>query len=1577
MSKGFSTEEIIKQVLSLPYEKRELFELMLREQGVDLTDLVILPQPRTGESFPLSFSQQRLWFLDRLEPGSPLYNIPSVLRLKGTLDIPALEKSLNEVIKRHEVLRTVFSEKDGQPFQIIQPELYVPIEQIDLSELPAEQQEHEFHRLAVDESLKPFNLAQGPLLRITLLKFSEQHFGLILVMHHIVSDNWSTGLFVHEIMRLYQAALNNTQADLEPLTIQYADFAVWQRKWLKGKTLQKQLDYWRNKLQGIPPLLELPLDRPRPAYQTYNGNFKLFEIEATLAEKLRVLSREQDVTLFMTLLTAFFVLLHRYSNQEDICVGSPIANRNRKETENLIGFFVNTLVLRANIEENPRFNELLQQVKETTLGAYAHQDLPFEMLVEELQPERDMSHSPLFQAMFVMNNAPVEKLQLPGLEIELIELENNTTKFDLILNVTDGDLPLKCKLEYNTDLFDDSTMDRLIGHYLKILQEIVTQPEIRVGQINLFLENEARLLLEKWSQPEKWYDSSKTIVQLFEEQVTQTPDAPALRVGKETLNYAELNARANQLARYLQKQGLQQGQIVGVNADRSADMIVALLAVLKAGGVYLPLDPDYPLERLEHMLNDSGAHLLLSKAYFKHQPQSKAPKIYLDEVWDQIISESADNLNRTIDPDDVAYVIYTSGSTGQPKGVEVQHRALVNHCLDMKDYYQLTPDDNVLQFAALNFDASIEQILPPLISGATVCMRDNEIWNAAQFARQVQEFDLTVINPPTAYWNQLVRELAQHPDLLPENRVRLIIVGGDVFHPESVTFWQQTPFKQAKLLNAYGPTETVITASTFEVTADFAGRNIPIGRPRANRLFYVVDPYGNPTPVGIPGELLIGGRNLAKGYLNRPQLTEERFVANPFDDKAGRVYRTGDLVRFLPDGNLEFLGRVDSQVKIRGFRIELGEIENILSGLKGIKQAVVKVFDLERGDKVLVAYYQSENKQPLESDQLRQQLRQFLPDYMIPALFVHLNEIPLSPAGKINRHALPRPDFSKMRSSAPYVAPRTESEEKLAKIVSEILNIERVGVFDNFFELGGHSMMATQVVSRIQEEFGVELPLRAFFEAPTIDGIATKIAEARLEQDDQGDLEALLAELEDLSDEEASQLLQDVEMETDLKTTGEQPVEAQKIKGPRNEVEAYLLELWQKVLGVDDLSIDDNFFSRGGNQQKAQQFLDMLKDEFDHLPPPGVMLYAPTIETFALFMQEYYSEFVQQKFGEVPPLPKGCQEDKWKAVANEPVLTESDIDKFRKVIIPFKLDRNTIQGKNKQAIFVLSPPRSGSTLLRVILQGHSQLFAPPEMDLLSFNYLKERHEFFEKSGLLLWNEAIPRTLMEVFHCSQQEAMEIYQAYLKQNISTHEFYRRIQLKINPQLFVDKTPAYAIDSKIIERIEEEFENPIYIHLLRHPYAMIYSFLEARLDQNFFKFKNPFTRRQLAELIWLVSHQNILNLLSQIPSDRKFTLKYEELLNDPGHEVRQLCQFLNLPFEEEMLDPYHGEKMTSGIKEDSQMVGDYKFYLYRKIDPRAATRWQKFHYQEFLSEPTLQLANELGYYVTTQKTNLKAQE
>jgi len=1122
---------IYEQIAKLPAEKRELLEIMLQEQGVDLHQIAILPQPRISNTFPLSFSQQRLWFLDQLEPGGALYNIPSVLRIKGRLDAAALEKSFNEVIKRHEVLRTTFGKQGDEPQQIIHPRLQLSIPFIDLQSLSAKENAAEVERLALEEAQKPFDLATGPLLRVSLLKQSVQDYILLVTMHHIVSDNWSIGIFVHEIMHCYQAFVQNKKITLPELQVQYADFAFWQRKWLKGKTLENQIDYWRKQLKNIPPVLDFPLDFPRPSYQTSSGDYKLFNLPPVTREALNTISRQNNASLFMTMLAAFYILLQRYSGQDDICVGSPVANRNRAETEALIGFFVNTLVLRGDLSGNPSFPEFVERVKEMTLGAQAHQDLPFETLVEALQPQRDMSHSPLFQAMFVMNNAPVEKLQLSGLEISLLEFENKTTKFDLILNVTETEHGLQCKLEYNTDLFKSDTMDRLITHYKTLIDQILENPSASLSTFSLINPQEKDRLLYNWSRSAESYNEQQSIIQLFEAQAKQTPQAAALRVKEQTLSYSMLNSQANQLARYLLDQGLHRGQIVGISAGRSAEMIIGLLATLKAGGVYLPLDPGYPAERLQYMLNDAQAAFLITQHALKSAFKNHSARVILFENLHELLQKkAADNLNLVLNAQQSAYIIYTSGSTGRPKGVEVSHSALANHCCDMRDFYQLTPDDNVLQFAALNFDASIEQILPPLISGATVIMRDDDIWDSFQFSEKIKQYDLTVINPPTAYWAQLAADWAARPELIPENRIRLVIIGGDVLKPEALQNWYKTSLKNVRLLNAYGPTETVITATTYQVPVGFSSTRVPIGRPRANRTLYVLDPYGQPVPAGIPGELYIGGRALAKGYLKRPDLTEQRFIVNPFSkDQNDRLYKTGDRVRFLPEGNLEFMGRMDFQVKIRGFRIELGEIESLLSRMPEIKEAVVSAMDDKQGNKRLVAYFVTKGQKGVDIEQIRKFLKGLMPDYMIPSVFIEMETMPIDPSGKINRRALPKADLEHVELKNEYVAPRTPTEEKLCSMIQEVLQIERVGVLDNFFDLGGHSMMATQVVSRIRETFDVELSLRSLFENPTAEGIARAIAEAQALGMDEGELNELLDELEGLSEEDIQNLLKDEE----------------------------------------------------------------------------------------------------------------------------------------------------------------------------------------------------------------------------------------------------------------------------------------------------------------------------------------------------------------------------------------------------------------------------------------------------------------
>ena len=1121
---------LYKQIAALPPEKRELFEAMLLEQGVDLSEIMIVPQKRDENRFPLSFSQQRLWFLDQLQPGTSLYNITSVLRLRGNLQISALEYSFNELVRRHEVLRTTFATDGESPVQIVHPHQPLSINLLELSGSSGKDITDRIHEQALQESARPFNLAEGPLLRLTLLQFSESDHVLILTLHHIVSDNWSTGLLVAEIMQLYEAFLENRAPDLPELSVQYADFSAWQRKWLQGKTLDNQVEYWKKQLQNIPAVLEFPLDHPRPAYQTSNGDSITFQLSADTRRALVDLSRQQDVTLFMTLLAIFEVLLYRYSGQTDICIGSPIANRNRSETEFLIGFFVNTLVLRADFSGNPPFTSFLQRVKEDALGAFAHQDLPFETLVEALQPERNMSHSPLFQMMFVLNNAPIKKLQLPELEISLIEIENKTTKFDLILNITETDEGLKGKLEYNTDLFNAGTMQRLVEHYQILTQSVLKKPQMQVAELPLLTNEEQVWLTREWNRPSAEYKETTTLPDLLEKQAAHSPKAIALNIAEKEYSYADLSHRAQQLATFLINRGLQKGQFVGIYAHRSVEMIVGLLATLRAGGIYLPLDPAYPGERIAFMINDTGANYILTEqALVKQLPKTVADVVLLDKDWPQI-EQAESATSPEIMPDDLAYIIYTSGSTGQPKGVLVEHGIIANHCLDMADYYELTPEDHVLQFAALNFDASLEQIFPTLIRGARLVMRDDEIWPISTFHQKMLDYRLSVINPPTAYWAQLAKEWAQKKDPIEIGRLRLVIAGGDVLSMDALSDWHGLNLNTVRLINAYGPTECIITATTYDIPNDFLKgahlQRVPIGRPRANRDCYVLDQNGQLVPVGVPGELYIGGTALARGYLNRNDLTEKVFLKKTLPySRASRFYKTGDLVRFLPDGNLDFLGRVDQQVKVRGFRIELGEIETALRQHAEIKEAVVAALPEASGQKRLVAYFVTHDAKNLASEQLRAFLSRILPEYMIPSLFIQLEAMPLDPSGKINRRALPQPDQLRPELQVEFIAPRTATEEKLAGILREILQIEKVGILDNFFSLGGHSMMATQVVSRIRDTFEVDISLRAMFENPTIEGIAKLITLAEASEQDEQALSDMLDEIDNLSGEEIQRLL--------------------------------------------------------------------------------------------------------------------------------------------------------------------------------------------------------------------------------------------------------------------------------------------------------------------------------------------------------------------------------------------------------------------------------------------------------------------
>ena len=1074
--------------------------------------------------FPVSFAQQRLWFIDQLIPGNVVYNVPTVIRLTGIVNLTALEQTFNEIVRRHETLRTTFKVQSGQPVQAIAPSLTIPLSVLDLRQLPTDERPTEAKRAIAAEIEHPFDLSSGPLLRVMLLILEETENILLLNMHHIICDDWSIGVLIRELSVIYtdlacldaigRVSTSSVKTILPELPLQYADFAHWQREWLQAvgannrSPLQTQLAYWRQQLNGI-SMLHLPTDKPKPAIQTYQGTTQFIELPLKLTDALQTLSQQEGVTLFMTLLAAFQTLLYRYTHQEDIAVGSPIANRNRSEIEGLIGFFVNSLVLRSNLSGNPTFRELLGRVREVTLGAYSHQDLPFEKLVEDLHPKRNLSHHPLFQVVFGFENAPMSALELPGLVPSLMNIDFKTTRFDLELHLwkcsedfrslwgakwehSDG---LRGLVVYNTDLFEQATITRMLGHFKTLLEGIVANPEQCIANLPLLSEAELHQLLIEWNDTQVDYPQDKCIHQLFENQVKQNPDAIAVIFedvetphATSVLTYRELNIRSNQLAHHLQKLGVGTSVVVGICLERSAEMIVGLLGILKAGGAYVPLDPSYPCDRLNFMLLNAQVPVLLTQEKFvQHFKGFPNPVIYLDRSGEIISQESKENPNSEVTSDNLAYVIYTSGSTGLPKGVAVTHLA-VNRLVCNTNYVKLESSDKIAQASNTSFDAATFEIWGALLNGAQlVGISQDVILSSHEFALQLRQKGISVLFLTTALFQQIVRDVPQAFASL-----RYLLFGGETVDPR----WVKKAIKNGspwQLLHVYGPTESTTFSSYYCVEeVPESTTSIPIGRPISNTQIYLLDANLQPVPIGVTGELYIGGDGLARGYFNRPELTLNRFLEETGLISA-RLYKTGDLARYLPDGNIEFVGRIDNQVKIRGFRIELGEIEAVLSQHSAVGETVVMIQEDIPGLKHLVAYIvpdvealHATSRQNLKSTDLRQFLKQKLPEYMIPSAFVLLESLPLTPNGKVDRHALKAPNTLTLDLKEDYVAPRTSVEEVLVEIWAKVLGREQVGVHDNFFELGGHSLLATQLTSRIRDTFQIEMTVRQLFEAPTV-----------------------------------------------------------------------------------------------------------------------------------------------------------------------------------------------------------------------------------------------------------------------------------------------------------------------------------------------------------------------------------------------------------------------------------------------------------------------------------------------------------
>ena len=1116
--------------------KADIIEFFTQTTDAVITEAPPIKRLPRDMEFPLSFSQERLWFLDQLDPGSAAYNIHSATRFQGPLAVDVLERCLNEMVLRHESLRTTFKSIDGRAVQVIAPYEPFPLNVLDLSALEETARFAELERLATEEAQQPFDLSRGPLLRVRLIRLAPEDHVWIENIHHIVSDDWSMKVFTNELAELYKSYVQGKPSPLAELPIQYADFAHWQREWLQGEVLDSQVAYWKKQLGGNLPVLQMPTDHPRPSNQTFRGTQAKFLLPTSFYGALKNLCDQEGVTLFMLMLAAFQTLLHRYTNQEDIIVGSPIAGRSQVETEKIIGFFLNTLVLRTDLSGRPTFRELLARVREVCLGAYAHQEIPFEPLLEQLRIKRDLSRTPLFQTMLVLLNTPVTSptstADMMGLTFSPVKIDNGTTKFDLSLSLTETADGIDGVLDFNVDLFDPPTIQRLLGHFRSILEAVVRDPAVRLQDLPLLCEAEEKRLLVEWNDTRKPYSENACLHQLVEAQVERTPDAVAVVFENEGLTYRELDARANQLAHHLRGLGVGAEARVGICMERSLELIVAMLGVLKAGAAYLPLDPLYSQERLGFALDDAQVPVLLTQQRLVEiLPVHNAQTICLDTEWAEIGSHSESRPDSEAAPDSVAIVLYTSGSTGTPKGALLPHRALVNYVEAANENYQLTPADRVLQFGSMSFDLSAEEIYPSLTTGATLVLRDNPLIDApSTFLQKCEDWGITVLDLPTLYWHELTTRINDE-DLSLYPALRIVIIGGEKALPEQVVLWHRRAGAHLRLINTYGPTEATIAATRCDLETPREDNGslceVPIGRPINNVQVYILDAQLRPTPIGVPGELHIGGVGLVRGYYNRPELTAERFIPNPFGSEAGtRLYKTGDQARYLPDGQIEYVGRIDRQVKIRGFRVELGEIEFILAQHADVHEAVVTVLEDDPEQKRLAAYVVCSQGQEPSVGELRRFLRERLPDYMVPSHFVFLDQLPLNTNGKVDRSALPEPDRTRLESGEGYVAPRTETEQILAGIWADLLHVEQVGIFDDFFELGGHSLLAMRITSRVREAFGVEVPLRAFFLTPNVEGLAQAVEAARRAgQHEDNEIKHTLDVLENLSEEEVRAML--------------------------------------------------------------------------------------------------------------------------------------------------------------------------------------------------------------------------------------------------------------------------------------------------------------------------------------------------------------------------------------------------------------------------------------------------------------------
>jgi amino acid adenylation domain-containing protein len=1392
-----------------------------------------------GASLPLAFAQRRLWFLHQLDPENPVHNIAAAVRLRGALDVPALAAAFGEILRRHEALRTGF-QGDGEALvQVIRPAAPLPLPVIDLALLSAAEREAVARRLGTDIARLPFDIERGPFLRSSLLRLDSEEHELVLALHHIASDGGSLAVLVRDLGALYGAFATGLPSPLPELPVQYADYAVWQRRRLEEGRLEAGLAFWRHRLAGELPVVELPADRPRPAVLSYRGAHLERLLPRTLTDRLATLAREIQATPFMALLAAFEALLHLWTGAGEMVLGTPIDGRTRVELEGLVGVFINNLVLRTSLEGDPGFRTLLERVRATAVEAFAWPEVPFERLVDELRPERDLSRTPLFQIMAVGQNAPLRGMELAGLELRPREIDLGTARFDLALSFAETDGGWLGTWKYATDLFDAPTMIRLAGQMERLLAAALADPERPVALLPVLSEAERHQVVTGWNDTRTEYHTGLSLHGLIAAQVERTPEAVALEYGGSQLSYADLWSRAGELAARLHALGIGAdgadgaNELVGICTERSLAMVVGLLGILRAGGAYVPVDPTYPTDRIAYMLADSGVTVLLTQEHLVPNLPPHGARVVLLEGQHAGAPEAVAAGEQG--GEGLAYAIYTSGSTGRPKGAAVPHRGIVNRLLWMQQEYGLTADDRVLQKTPFSFDVSVWELFWPLITGARLVVAPpGAHQDAALLAGLIRDHGVTTLH----FVPSMLQIFLEQEELAAAcGSVRRVFASG-----EALPFDLAERFRErlpgVALHNLYGPTEASVDVTYHPWTGGSRRRpsfkTVPIGRPVANTSILLFDRHLQPVAPGIPGELLIGGVQLARGYVGRPELTAERFIPDPVSETPGaRLYRTGDLARFRPDGEVEFLGRLDHQVKIRGVRIELGEIEAALALHPGVREAVVlarrDAGSQGQADAKLVAYLVTVGGAELNPGELRAHLRGSLPEAMIPSAFVILPALPLNPSGKVDRKALPAPDSERPELVRGRVAPRNELERRLAALWSEILGAGQIGVHDNFFELGGDSIQGAMLINRLQKELGRIVYVMALFDAPTV------------------------AQLADF-----------------LRAT--YPDEVVKLGGEATVAEG----------------------SRG--------------------------LAVPVEEAMEELRAAVARRLGREPGGALPPYAGP------------------------------KLPR---------ALFLLSPFRSGSTLLRVMLAGHSGLFAPPELELLAFGTLGRRRDAYSGRNRFA-AEGLLRAVMELRGCDAEGAREIVGGAEEQDLPVAELYARLDEWAGGRLLVDKTPSYVLDRATLARAEELFEGALYVHLVRHPRATVDSYVEARMDRVYVDF--PFGPEEQAELLWLLGHRNALEHLATVPAERQHRLLFEDLVRDPLGAMEGMSRFLGLDFEPAMLDPYEGRRMTDGLHAGTRMMGDPKFHQHRGIDAAVADRWRES--VGALTPESRELAARLGY-------------